>query len=437
MSFHLGKPRLPSVEYYPNNIGNLTIGNPRSYAFLVYGRDERGIQAQILGILHKRGARIISQNGYVDDRSKEFTLCVSCDLGEVSVTPDDLVIELRRMKLVRNAMAICLKNRMFDGFLFPLTILMTGRVVAVDSSVPFMIQDRLNTEESRAGLRDVGRDFALGIVKQIRDKMSPGFQEDAIQENVRGYLKAAGWGSFGWESETSFERVTITDPPSYSGKAVGNYFLHGMASGLLEAFRRKKFSLVEEVYNQDTRSLTLMLSEKRIEVKRLETPAEKKISRTVEVRALEEVEKVIRSVELDEMEIEIPSPPTASKDQPKQVVLVQQSGQEERQDVATAPPDVKAEPLEKKSEEAPEIEVIKPPVIEPVAKAPVVEPVVRPPAIEPVKPELKDEPPPQTSVETKKPLVIQVKGIKEKQEVEDEDDDEDDGLWFERAVQEE
>ena len=45
------------------------------------------------------------------------------------------------MKLVRNAMAICLKNRMFDGFLFPLTILMTGRVVAVDSNLSFMIQE--------------------------------------------------------------------------------------------------------------------------------------------------------------------------------------------------------------------------------------------------------------------------------------------------------
>ncbi len=34
----------------------------------------------------------------------------------------------------------------------------------------------------------------------------------------------------------------------------------------MEAFRKKKLALAEEVYNQDTRSLTLMLSEKRIEV---------------------------------------------------------------------------------------------------------------------------------------------------------------------------
>jgi hypothetical protein len=423
MSFHLGKPRLPSVEYYPNNIGNLTIGTPRSYAFLIYGRDERGIQAQILGILHKRGARIISQNGYVDEKTREFTLCISCDLGEVSVTPDDLVIELRRMKLVRNAMAICLKNRMFDGFLFPLTVLLSTRVVAVDSNLPFMIQDRLGTEEARTGLQDVGHDFALDVVRQIHDKLTSGYLEESIQENVRGYLKATGWGSFTWESETSFERVTVVDPPTYSGKAVGNYFLHGIASGLLEAFRKKKFALVEEVYNQDTRSLTLMLSEKRIEVKRLES--EKRLPKTVEVKALEEVEKVIRSVELDEMEIE--SPPSAPIEQTKPVVLVQQSGMQEREIVAPAAAP-RQEPqriqLEIDQEEEKEIEVasIKPPKIEP----PVIthEPAEKPPVIP----------------EEKKPAhrVIEIKGIKEKAEPEeDEDEDDYNGLWFEQAIQEE
>jgi len=438
MSFHLGKPRLPSVEYYPNNIGNLTIGNPRSYAFLVYGRDERGIQVQILNTLHKRGARIVSHNGYVDERSREFTLCVSCDLGEVSVTPDDLVIEMRRMKQVRNAMAICLKSRLFDGFLFPLTILMTSRVVAMDSNLCFLIQDRLGTEDSKAGLRDVGHDFALDIVKQIREKMSSGYPEESIQENVRGYLKASGWGSFTWESETSFERVIVIDPPIYSGKAVGNYFLHGMAAGLLEAFRKKKFSIVEEVYTQDTRSLTLMLSEKRIEVKRLESPADKKIPKTLEIRALEEVEKVIRSVELDEMEIELPAATAPPKEQLKPIVLVQQSGgeQEQHQEIpppvqAPTPPVVSTLPLPKKIElpiEADEAEKEGEKPIEIAAAPKPVAPVERP-----LKEEIKPSP------EEKKPLrVIEIKGIKEKDaEEEDEDDFNQNGLWFEEAVQEE
>jgi hypothetical protein len=428
MSLHLGKPRLPSVEYYANNIGNLAIGTPRSYAFLVYGREDRGIQVQILNSLLKRGARIVSQTGYVDEKAREFTLCVSCDLGEVSVTPDDLVIELRRMKQVRNAMAICLKNRMFDGFLFPLTILLTNRVVSIDSNITFLIQERLNSEESKVVLRDVGRNYALDVVKQVRTKMLPGFPEDVIQENVRGYLKAAGWGSFSWESETTFERVVVIDPPIFSGKAVGNYFLHGMAAGLVESFRKKKFMLAEEVYKQDTRSLTLMLSELRIEVKRLQSPGEKKIAKSVEVRALEEVEKVIRSVELDEMEIE--SSPTTKEEEPKPVVLVQQSGVEEKQ-VEPVKEVVRPVPVEApKKEEAPPIEPevlkeMKPPPIEALKEE------IKP-AVEVEVPKNEIMPPP----EEKKPLrVIEVKGVKEKEE----DDEEDLGtneLWFEEAVQE-
>jgi len=460
MSFHLGKPRLPSVEYYPNNIGNLSIGTPRTYAFLIYGRDEKAIQVQILSGLLKRGARILSQTGYVDDKSREFTLCVSCDLGEASVTPDDLVIELRRIKQVRNAMAICLKNRMFDGFLFPLTILLTNRVVSIDSNIMFHIQERMSSEDSNIVLRDVGRDYALDIVKQVRNKMPAGFSEDAIQENVRGYLKASGWGSFTWNSETTFEKVVVIDPPIYSGKAVGDSFLHGMAAGLVESFKKKKFMLAEEVYNQDTRSLTLMLAELRVEVKRLESPSEKKITKSVEVKALEEVEKVIRSVELDEMEIE--NSPVA-RDEPKPVLLVQQSGVEEKRleplkevvpvmpievpQKVTAPRIETPVPNQVKSDvvvEKPKQEIIREEVlqkdvqpakekIEPVEEEP------RPEIARTIEGESPKEEPPKEVVppivEDKKPLIIQIKGIRENDEDEDDDVDSNE-LWFEQAVQE-
>ncbi|MDA4131066.1 MAG: hypothetical protein OK457_09870, partial [Thaumarchaeota archaeon] len=189
--FHAGKPR-PSVEYYPNNIGNLVVGSSRTYSFLMYGRDDRGVQIQILNTLHKRGAKILSQTGYVDEKTREFTLCVSCDLGEVSVTPDDLVIELRRIKSVKNALAVCLKNRMFDGFLFPLTMMLSARVVSVDSNLPFLLQDRLNSEESNLALRDVGRIYAIEIAKQVRNKLGPGFSEEIVGENVKDFLKASG-----------------------------------------------------------------------------------------------------------------------------------------------------------------------------------------------------------------------------------------------------
>src|ERR1700730_7443579 len=312
--FHAGKPR-PSVEYYPNNIGNLAVGSSRTYSFLVYGRDERGIQLQILNCLHKRGARIVSQIGYVDQKSREFTLSVSADLSDVNVTPDDLVIELRRFRSVKNALAVCLKNRMFDGFLFPLTMMLTNRVVAIDSNLIFLLHDRLNSESSNLSLRDIGHSYALDVAKQVRDKLGATFSDVVVQDNVKDYFRAAGWGSITWESERSFERVTIVDPPIHSGRATGNYFIQGIASGVIEACKKKKFTVAEEVYNQETRSLTLMLAEPRAEPKKLEIPS-------MEIKALEEVEKVIRSVEIDDIDTEAPS---SSKIEGKPVIVVAQS----------------------------------------------------------------------------------------------------------------
>ena len=429
--FHAGKPR-PSVEYYPNNIGNLVLGTSRTYSFLIYGRDDRGIKVQILNSLLRRGAKIVSQTGYVDGKSREFTLCVSCDLSEVSVTPDDLVIELRRIKSVKNALAVCLKNRMFDGFLFPLTMMLTNRVVSVDSNLTFLIQDRLNSEESNLAIRDVGRAYAMDIAKQVREKLGVGFPESAVQENVKDYLKASGWGSVAWESETSFERVTIVDPPIYSGKATGNYFVQGIAAGLIEAFKKKKFAIAEEVYNQDTRSLVIMLSEIRPGVKRIETATEKS-SRSVGIKALEEVEKVIRSVELDEIEIE--GTPAVKGDLGPIIVLEQSGkGKNELKDLEATPPEPQLNSEKKAGQEAVEKETM----VEALRAPPPKEILRNPPQKEvtldaPTKE--RNEAEAGRVITEKKPVrIAEIKGIREKEEgFEDEADE----IWFESAVQEE
>ncbi|MDA4112263.1 MAG: hypothetical protein OK439_06955 [Thaumarchaeota archaeon] len=437
--FHAGKPRLSSVEYYPNNIGNLVLGTSQTYSFLVYGRDERGIQIQILNALHKRGAKILSQTGYVDGRSREFTLCVSCDLSEVSVTPDDLVIELRRIKLVKNALAVCLKNRMFDSFLFPLTIMLTNRVVSVDSNLTFLLQNRLNSEESNLALRDVGRAYAIDVIRQVREKLGS-LPEEAIQENVKDYLKASGWGSVEWKFETSFVRVSIIDPPIYSGKATSNYFVQGIAAGLIEGLKKKKFTIAEEVYSQDSRSLAIMLAEIRSEVKRIEPVAEKP-QESVGIKALEEVEKVIRSVELDALEIDVI--PAGKGERP--MIVLGQSGKTENVTKAPEPRAPKLPSTKRAEKENPESETL-PELLhdqpKPVSKdSEVKKPIPDTSPKQEEKEIIPDTSTKQTNetlsppaVAEKKPFKItEIKGIREKEEDSEEEADE---IWFESAVQE-
>ena len=47
----------------------------------------------IMNTLLKRGARILSQNGYVSEKFRDFTLAITCELSEANGTPDDLLIQ--------------------------------------------------------------------------------------------------------------------------------------------------------------------------------------------------------------------------------------------------------------------------------------------------------------------------------------------------------
>ena len=118
-----------------------------------------------------RRARILSQTGYVHEKNKEFTLLLTCDLGVARKSPDELVIELRRMKSVTRVQAVTLKNQMFDGLLFPLTLMETNRVVAVNSNLMFEIQELLKTQVEKSSLIEGWKELWKGCRKPDQAKI--------------------------------------------------------------------------------------------------------------------------------------------------------------------------------------------------------------------------------------------------------------------------
>ena len=274
---------------------------------MIMGRDYSGeVSALIVSTLLKRGARIISQTGYLSERSREFNLSVTCDLVEANGTPDDLVIQLRGIKHVTHVEGVSLKNQMFDGFLFPLVLMDTNRVVAINSELMFDIQEKLKTQGEKSSLVEAGRDYGREVVNRIKQKFEDSKDKvartesaaniTAIQDNVKGYMKAAGWGKFSWESEESIEQLFIQDPPTSSkgGSAAGNLFLHGLVVGMTEAFRNKRFSFMEDHYDPLTRRLTATLIEQGL---KSEVPPDETLSHTEKTMVLGEIEKIINSVE--------------------------------------------------------------------------------------------------------------------------------------------
>ena len=293
------------VVYYPNNIGIATPGSISTYSFLVDGKSENGSEmVYILEELLKRGAKILSQSSWVYESLREFTLSITCDLKDSKETPDDFVIKLRALRFVNNAKVISLKRRMFSGLLFPLTMMDTSRVVALNAEGIFHIQDRLKTHAQRTDLVDAGRDVGKDIVRQIREKFEASEMsaipnlDQVLKDNVVGFMSSAGWGKIRWEQNNNAQRVLIQDPPtvSYGGTAAGNYFLQGIIAGLTEGFFHRKYNVVDDHYDNELRLLSLSLMEQEV-IGIGQDVQNNQLSNQDKTVVLKEVEKIIQSVE--------------------------------------------------------------------------------------------------------------------------------------------
>jgi hypothetical protein len=301
--------------YYPNIIGQAIPGKSSNCAILVVARDDGtgGVPLLAMSSLLKRGVRILSQSGYVNEKFGDSTLLIVCDIAGVNTTLDDLVIQLRKLKHVTSVQHISLKDQMFDGLLFPLVLMDSNRVVAISASMFFEIQEKLKTASDKTMLFEVGKQYGKDIVTKIKQKFEQGMVArhldratapdlKVIQENVNRYMKAAGWGKLVWENGVSLERVFIQDPPTPSSKemssASGNLFLHGLISGIAEALEGRRFAVVEDHYDTQRRVLTIGLTEKGIAMQ-IEAQSKKKETLTPQENqtALKEVERIITSVE--------------------------------------------------------------------------------------------------------------------------------------------
>lgn len=248
-------------EYYPNNIGNVSMGRGKDYGFRICGRQEGGLLAFVLDTFRKHGIVIYSFRADSDRMKKEIALSISCDFSSGNISPVGLVTELRKSSLVGEVVYSSLRNRVFDGFLFPLTIMGSDRIIGMESNFLFQIQEQMNTEAARTLLEGLGRKYIAGVSERIREKAG----KSDLLENVLDYLRAAGWGTFSIEKEESGDfRINIADPPvsETTGDATGNSFVHGIAAGIVNGFKgNERQRVFNESYDSMERFLSIEFSD--------------------------------------------------------------------------------------------------------------------------------------------------------------------------------
>ena len=293
-----------STEYYPLKLSLARSGDPKKYAFLISGKDDKRVsaQGQVLNIFLRHGVKILGQWGYLDEQNNDFVLYLSCDMKNSDVTPDQLILDLRLLKSIRNVRSVGMKNRLFHGCFFPLTLL-DNRVMVLDSEFTFLIEHDLSkTPESKAALVEVGRIYAFDIVRQVRAKLPREVSEEMFRDNVLEYFKAAGIGRFSLlDTEEKSVQAIVRDPPlSQRGEATGNHFLHGIVIGLIECFQQRDTMVVEDLYDPGANRLFISLLDKK------NTPSQPPQTDETKIKALEEVERVISAIEGTESKQDVP-----------------------------------------------------------------------------------------------------------------------------------
>lgn len=284
-------------------IGQATPAGKAVHALIVESKDpDPELHILVMDTILKRGGRILSEKGYTERRQSTISLVL--DLRNLQGSVDDLLIQVRGLKHVEHAEFFNMKNRMFDGLLFPIMLMETHRVVAAKSSLIFDIQDKLKTKPEKSILVEVGRDYGKEIVNEIKQKFEDSDEKDKpvvdaqlLKRNVRDYITATGWGKITWESEGNVERVLIQDPPEDSkGSGTGNIFLHGIITGAMESIEGKQFGVIEDHYSQQTHLLTLALVEQASASLVESKTSEQALTEEQKTNALQEVERIITSV---------------------------------------------------------------------------------------------------------------------------------------------
>lgn len=161
--------------YYARNIGySSSPGGECDYEFLVTGRSTAPeSQNRIIGTMLFHGAILAALESSIDRDDEEFTISICANLAESDCGPRTIASQIQKLKFVKSVEFRPLRGRMF-GSLFPLTILDTQRVVALNSRTLLNLSARLARETGWAGANALfaeGRAYAGDAIREIKERL--------------------------------------------------------------------------------------------------------------------------------------------------------------------------------------------------------------------------------------------------------------------------
>ena len=249
--------------------------------------------ARICETFRAHKAKVIAHYGHLTNKeSVTFVESFVVDTSSMDCQVDDLLIHLRKLKLVRWAEKSKMSGKVFSNFFFKVT-LGNRRSIIFDTDALSSLFDSLKTSHAdiSSTIRDEARKLGLAVATAI-----PGANAGALDSQpalvidwVIGFLQTSGWGIFSFGKSDGVYTLKLSDPPisEYGGTQTGiQAYLCGIVLGLIEGATRTKMDILNVYYNKEDRMLSIFAGEMNV----------------TESRAVHEIVPVVPSLSHEKLE---------------------------------------------------------------------------------------------------------------------------------------
>ncbi|MFI5421433.1 MAG: hypothetical protein ACHQ1H_10745, partial [Nitrososphaerales archaeon] len=266
-------PESNENRYTPYHYGlprNSTFSGVSEFFVYAVKRNEDDTPEKILQLFQSHNGKLISATvSPGNDPRNEFVVDCFLDTTKLDCQPDDLLIFLRKMKIVKRAEKLKMAGRLYSSYLFPFMATGNRRSVVMDAESLLAAENAMGKEDPSLGkivskkFFEQGRAQGIVVAKEFASNEVPANKQDEYTtEAAKSYLRAAGWGVIGYNFDRELFTVNVAEPPvikNGDGYFVGGNYLKGILAGLLESkfTNGARLAVTHETYNKERNFLSV------------------------------------------------------------------------------------------------------------------------------------------------------------------------------------
>lgn len=230
--------------------------------FAVVMSDEIGAFAKVIETISKYEVDIRSASVGNITSSTDFVANLFLEFQRSIITAEKLADAIKKHNFVKVVRYSSTENRLFDGFIFPVSIGKGNRIIMMRAEPLLNIERSLIKKFGSGGatiMFDVGRAYADIVFDQYTAAL-PNLDKEGMLVNLKDGLRATGWGLFEISRKKQGFDVTVTEPPFLTDSDyLENRFYYGVGCRVLERLYSVKLKLASSELDKSKRQLVFNL----------------------------------------------------------------------------------------------------------------------------------------------------------------------------------